>query len=624
MGFRSHGSCTERGTEQSGSAGSGVSLGAQTIGYGLSVASVAAAVALRLALSEYLVDSVTYITFYPAVMIAATLGGFGPGFVATLLSAVVVDYWLLAPLGTLAISGTGDLIGLILFVLMGVFMTVVAGLYRSSRDKATALEMELAASLVNKRMGLLSDTASQLLQTNDPQGLIQSLCERVMSELDCHAFFNYLVEDEHARLHLHAYSGIPEEVAKTMEYVDFGSAVCGCSARDACTIVAEDIVNTPDQRTELVSSLGIQAYVCHPLLSEGNRVIGTLSFGSRSKARFADDELALIGAVAGQVATAMERMRMLDIQRRRAEELQAIMDVVPIAVWVGHDPKCRDITGNLRANEFYEAEPGENVSASITPVRRFFQNGRELTPEELPMQYAAANNVDVKDAEFDVETPSGKHRVLWGYATPLRHGDGQVRGVVGAFVDVTEQRELEAHKREFYQRTIFAATEGRLLISERSEIDSIAGDECASWNVNSVEDVATVRDSVRLIAADSGMADDRTQEFLGCVVEAAGNAVKHTSAGKARLCRTPESLVFVVSDSGPGIGTMSLPDVALTRGYSTVGTLGMGYKLMIKFADRVYLATDSEGTTVAIEMQLGTAPNSAKPGLPERITAWTI
>jgi len=56
---------------------------------------------------------------------------------------------------------------------------------------------------------------------------------------------------------------------------------------------------------------------------------------------------------------------------------------------------------------------------------------------------------------------------------------------------------------------------------------------------------------------------------------------------------------------------MSLPDVALTRGYSTMGTLGMGYKLMIHFADKVYLATDEMGTTVLIEMKVSGQPENS-------------
>jgi PAS domain-containing protein len=123
---------------------------------------------------------------------------------------------------------------------------------------------------------------------------------------------------------------------------------------------------------------------------------------------------------------------------QRAEELETVMNVVPAAIWVAHDPACHNITGNQTANRFYEAEEGENVSAGPAlgepvPERHFFRNGKELTAEELPMQEAAARNVDIEGSEFDVLLPSGKSRTLWGSASPLRNDDGQVRGVVAAF-----------------------------------------------------------------------------------------------------------------------------------------------------------------------------------------------
>jgi PAS domain S-box-containing protein len=138
--------------------------------------------------------------------------------------------------------------------------------------------------------------------------------------------------------------------------------------------------------------------------------------------------------------------------RQRAEELETVMNVVPAAIWVAHDPACHNITGNQTANRFYEAEEGENVSAGPAagepvPERRFFLNGKELTAEELPMQEAAARNVDIEGSEFNVLLPSGKSRTLWGSASPLRNNDGQVRGVVAAFLDITDRtREQEKLK----------------------------------------------------------------------------------------------------------------------------------------------------------------------------------
>lgn len=107
-----------------------------------------------------------------------------------------------------------------------------------------------------------------------------------------------------------------------------------------------------------------------------------------------------------------DRKKLKEQTRRRAEEMEAIMEVAPVAIWIGHNPQSQDITGNRMANELYEAEAGENVSMNVTPVRRFFQNGQELTLDELPMQQAALKDINVYNAEIDVLLPSGKLRAF--------------------------------------------------------------------------------------------------------------------------------------------------------------------------------------------------------------------
>jgi PAS domain S-box-containing protein len=182
-------------------------------------------------------------------------------------------------------------------------------------------QMEEALQKSKERFEILSETASQLLAISKPQEIVNDLCQKVMTYLDCHAFFNYLVDEEKGRLHLNAYTGIPEETGKEIEWLDYGAAVCGCAAQDACWIVAEDIPNTPDPITELVKSFGIKAYACHPLFSAG-RVIGTLSFGTRSRTTFTEEDLSLMKTVADQVATAMERIRLVDALRKSRDELE--------------------------------------------------------------------------------------------------------------------------------------------------------------------------------------------------------------------------------------------------------------------------------------------------------------
>lgn len=167
-----------------------------------------------------------------------------------------------------------------------------------------------------------------------------------------------------------------------------------------------------------------------------------------------------------------------------------------------------------------------------------------------------------------------------------------------------EVQRTEEHKREFYRRTILAATQGKLMICEQEEIREIAGAPIASWKIRRAEDLAALRQSVADISRSAGMEESRVSDFILCLGEASTNAIKHAGGGTVSIHKDGDSLLFMVSDHGPGIEELALPEVALRKGYTTARSLGMGYKAMISLADMVYLATGPEGTTVAVRMKL--------------------
>ena len=74
-----------------------------------------------------------YITFFPAVMLVAMLGGFWPGVFATLLSSYVVASWMLTHGNRLDIAPV-DRVSLGIFICAGFVMSVFADVYR--RDAA--------------------------------------------------------------------------------------------------------------------------------------------------------------------------------------------------------------------------------------------------------------------------------------------------------------------------------------------------------------------------------------------------------------------------------------------------------------------------------------------------------
>ena len=136
-------------------------------------------------------------------------------------------------------------------------------------------------------------------------------------------------------------------------------------------------------------------------------------------------------------------------ERQSSEELKKLMDTIPAMVWISRDPQCKIIKGNQAATVFSEANANENVSAGTSSGevqdqnRRFYRNGKELKPEELPMQRAARTNKEVRDSEVDIILPSGNKRTLLGNATPLLDSEGKVRGCLGAFIEITDRKQME-------------------------------------------------------------------------------------------------------------------------------------------------------------------------------------
>jgi GAF domain-containing protein len=148
----------------------------------------------------------------------------------------------------------------------------------------------------NQRLALLSESLGHLVSSHDPERIVRDLFPKVAAHLGVDTYFNYMVNREGDALTLHSYAGISNETAKAIERLEFGQAICGRVAQTHQPIVAMEIQTSDYDKAALVRSCGIQAYACNPLMS-GGRFLGTLSFASRTRARFDEDELEFIRTV---------------------------------------------------------------------------------------------------------------------------------------------------------------------------------------------------------------------------------------------------------------------------------------------------------------------------------------
>lgn len=180
--------------------------------------------------------------------------------------------------------------------------------YATIRDITLRKQADASAQKRAERAHLLSDTLAQLLSARDPETIVRELFPKVAAHLNVDTYFNFMVDETGRALRLHSSAGLPEEITRSFERLEFGQAICGTVAQQRQRIIATDIQHSDYDKAALVRSLGIQTYACHPLMA-GQHLLGTLSFASRTRPAFDDDEIEFLRIVSQYTAVALDRLR---------------------------------------------------------------------------------------------------------------------------------------------------------------------------------------------------------------------------------------------------------------------------------------------------------------------------
>jgi len=222
-----------------------------------------------------------------------------------------------------------------------------------------------------------------------------------------------------------------------------------------------------------------------------------------------------------------------------------------------------------------------------------------------------ANKAPIKDLENWIIKKNGERACLLTDGVPILDAEGNLTGYRGVDKDITERKNMEQEKRQFYRDTIKIITHGKLdLVSFEDVTEYLLPDGYISL-VESPADSAITRKQVMDFFAVNAFTSvnenaithsDRLDLFESAIGEALTNAIKHANGCDVYAGGGIDSIWVAISDTGTGIPTMLLPSATLLRGFSSKVSMGLGYTIMMNVTDNIKLHTGLNGTTIVLSI----------------------
>ena len=320
--------------------------------YSIAVAIVLTAAVLRLVFLQALGTSFAFITFYPAVMLAALYGGLPAGALATFLGALLADYFWVEPVGSLLVTSPMDWLAIAIFVLnclliswmVELLQKAQAQLRRAEADRRAELERMVAERTAE--LGLAKEAKTRLLAAaTATEAELQAVLDAVPAGI-------WIARDP-------SYRAVQaNRLATAWMRIPEGAN----SSKSAPSLLRFDIFDkdglpVPNEQLPLRRAAGgeeVTGYEFEWRFSDGER---RFFYGNATPLRDADGNIA--GAVAAFIDIT-ERKRAEAALRESEERLRFIADRAQVGHWhwdivadrLEWSPLCKQLLG------IYQEEPG--------------------------------------------------------------------------------------------------------------------------------------------------------------------------------------------------------------------------------------------------------------------------
>jgi PAS domain S-box-containing protein len=329
----------------------------------------------------------------------------------------------------------------------------IAVFYRDINDRK---HDEHVLRMRARRLEIVSETAARLLSARDPDDVLTPLFQSLSEEFGIDASFSYVMDEAGGALRLAACFGLSPDAETAVARLNMdGSSVCSHVAQTRQSLHINDVQATDHPRLSIIRRQGFRAYVAFPLLA-AERLLGTLSFGTRSRDRFSEADLAFFGTLTQQVAAVRERLRSETELRQQTDLLAAITEYAAEALFL-MDHEGRITFANPAAEAMFGWQRGELLGHVLHDLlHHHHEDGNFFPAVECPLVQALSSGEVLRGHEDVFFCKSGETVDVACSNAPIVAED-KVTGAVLVVHDITERKRAVR---------ALAASEARLRESE--------------------------------------------------------------------------------------------------------------------------------------------------------------
>ena len=187
----------------------------------------------------------------------------------------------------------------------------VTGTSIIARDIGELVRAQQALHLRLRQLELLSQTGQTLIMAdNAGTDLLTDVFGKLSDAIGVDILLNYQLGKAPASLELISSRGISADAHSRAQVIGFGETLCGLVARSQAALLVNELQLSHFPEAAALAALGARCYAGFPLLARG-ALAGVVGFAMRGTDHFDEGDLQVIETVCSQVATTLERLRLL-------------------------------------------------------------------------------------------------------------------------------------------------------------------------------------------------------------------------------------------------------------------------------------------------------------------------